>query len=184
MLMDKQIVDLRNVLLNGRILDIGGGGEGIISRHAGNRVISIDIRKDELLESPDVGIKIVMDAVDLKFLDNTFDVITCFYSLMYMSEETVEKCLSEAFRVLKPDGCLWIWDTEMSWNEQSDVFIANLDIALANELISAGYGVSWHKGQSHESVFNVCDKVGFVRIKGEGDGRKFFLRAWKLENEI
>ena len=177
--MSKQNVDLRDVTLSGRILDIGGGGEGIISRHAGDSVIAIDIRKDELLESPDVGIKIVMDATDLKFLDNTFDNVTCFYSLMFMSEETVEKCLAEAFRVLKPNGCLWIWDTEIPWPAQSDVFVVHLDIALADEHISTGYGIGWGKGQSSESISIICDKIGFGHIEMDDDGKKFLLRAWK-----
>lgn len=39
--------------MNGeRILDIGGGGEGIIGMRYSNRVISIDTRKDELEEAP------------------------------------------------------------------------------------------------------------------------------------
>jgi len=178
--MDRQNVDLRDISFNGRVLDIGGGGEGVISRHSGDRVIAIDIRKDELMESPDVGIKIVMDAVDLKFLDNAFDNITCFYSLMFMSEETVEKCLAEAYRVLKPGGCLWIWDTEIPWPAQSDVFIVHLGVKLADMQISTGYGIGWRRGQSHKSIIDICKKVGFVRTKCESDGTKFLLKAWNV----
>lgn len=179
--MDKQMIDLREVSLQGRILDIGGGGEGVIARHAGDQVIAIDIRLEELLESPDIGLKIVMDATELKFLDNTFDVVTCFYSLMYMSEKTVNKCLEEALRVLKPGGCLWIWDTEMPWEKTADAFVVYLDITLASGHITPGYGVGWHRGQSYDSIAGICDKIGFVSTQGAGDGKKIFLQAWKKE---
>ena len=39
--------------LTGSILDIGGGGEGIIGRLYGSRVTAIDNREEELDEAPD-----------------------------------------------------------------------------------------------------------------------------------
>ena len=86
--------------LNGNILDIGGGGEGIIGRLYTNHVISIDNRQDELDEAPDFCNKILMDATNLNFKENSFDVVTFFYSLMYMNEETKKKAIFESFRVL------------------------------------------------------------------------------------
>ena len=60
-------VDLSQVTLNGRILDIGGGGEGIIAQFKGESVVAIDPNKKELEEAPSKGdLKIVMDAKDLK----------------------------------------------------------------------------------------------------------------------
>jgi len=58
-----------------------------------------------------------------------------------------------------------------------------VDITLANEQISTGYGVGWRNGHSHDSIFDICDKVGFLRIKSGGDGEKFLLRAWKMEQD-
>jgi 2-polyprenyl-3-methyl-5-hydroxy-6-metoxy-1,4-benzoquinol methylase len=46
-------IDLTELRLEGRVLDIGGGGEGLISRQAGNNVIAIDLRADELAEPPE-----------------------------------------------------------------------------------------------------------------------------------
>ncbi len=43
-------LDKENVPNNYRILDIGGGGEGIISTLYKDKVVAIDIRKDELEE--------------------------------------------------------------------------------------------------------------------------------------
>ena len=87
--------------LKGDILDIGGGGEGIIGRLYTNHVISIDNRQDELDEVPDFCKKVLMDATDLKFKENSFEVVTFFYSLMYMNKESKKKAIFEAFRVLK-----------------------------------------------------------------------------------
>jgi len=176
---NKQLVNLRGVEIGGRILDIGGGGEGVISRHAGKGVIAIDKLKEELEESPDVGIKIVMDATDMKFLDNTFDNATCFYSLMFMSNSTVEKCLAETYRVLKPGGRLWIWDATMPLQAAEEVFAVQLSIALADEEISTGYGIGWNRGQSLDSICAICAKIGFKQIKSESDGAKIFLQLQK-----
>ena len=55
--------------LQGKILDIGGGGEGIIGRLYGPQVIAIDYRQDELDEAPASCEKRLMDATALDFAD-------------------------------------------------------------------------------------------------------------------
>ena len=177
--MEKQLIDLRGTQLTGRILDIGGGGEGVISRHAGEGVIAIDRLKEELEESPDIGLKIVMDATDMKFLDNTFDNATCFYSLMFMGKQTAEKCLSEAYRVLKPGGYLWIWDTAMPNKAAKDIFIVQLDVTLEKEEISTGYGIRWNRGQTANDLYDFCTAVGFTKINCELNGEKIFIKMQK-----
>jgi len=163
--MTRQIIDLRNCAIKGRILDIGGGGEGTIARCFGDNVVVIDIRREELEESPDVGIKIVMDAANLMFLDDSFDNLTCFYSLMYMTADNLTRFLTDAKRVLKPGGALWIWDTEMPEADCGIVY-ANLDVILPTERFTVDYGVGWHRAQSDKSLCQMCVDAGlnFVRI--------------------
>ena len=79
--------------LNGKILDIGGGGEGIIGRLYTNQVVAIDIRQDELDEAPTGFEKIWMDATNLKFKDNSFDHITSFFTLMFMNTEEQKRAI-------------------------------------------------------------------------------------------
>jgi len=180
--MERYKIDLRNAKLDGRVLDIGGGGEGVISRHAGDTVIAIDKLKGELEESPDVGIKIVMDATDMQFLDNAFDNATCFFSLMYMSDETIKKSLTEAHRVLKSGGSLWIWDVIIPPSNAANSFVIQLAIMLANEEIPTGYGVNWnkaYKGQAMQDIAVLCEKIGFNVAESSESEKSFFLKAVK-----
>lgn len=92
--------------LCGRILDIGGGGEGIIGRLYKSSVTAVDNMQEELDEAPDCCKKLLMDAEALSFADESFDNVTFFYSLMYMSTEVKAKAVAEAYRVLKKGGRL------------------------------------------------------------------------------
>ena len=177
---EKHRIDMKNITIPGRILDIGGGGEGVISRIFGNRVIAIDNRKDELEESPDYGLKIVMDARELKFLDNSIDNVTCFYSLMYMSEADIDKVLAEIYRVLVPAGGLWIWDTCIPCPQAEDIFLAPLEVNLPDETITPTYGISWRRSQSLESMEQKCVATGFTTVKKESAGQGFHLQLCKF----
>src|SRR5690242_814395 len=94
----------------GYILDIGGGGEGIIGQMKPKQVIAIDLSKRELEEAPAGPLKIVMDATDLKFLDASFETATAFFSLMYMRPEVQKRVFAEVYRVLNVGGRWLVWD--------------------------------------------------------------------------
>jgi ubiquinone/menaquinone biosynthesis C-methylase UbiE len=142
------------------LLDIGGGGEGIISKLLPNKnnIVSIDIRKNELLEVSNDSLKIVMDSREMKFLDNSFQTITCFFSLMYMDSETKEKTISEIYRVLKPKGLVHIWDTKVlnnHINQDCDAVVYDLQIELNDKYtIKTGYGI-----HSSENYLQTQDSV-------------------------
>ena len=72
---------LKNELC-GSILDIGGGGEGVIGRVYKEAVTAIDNMQEELDEAPDCCKKLLMNATALDFCDKSFDNVTFFYSLM------------------------------------------------------------------------------------------------------
>ncbi len=135
-------VTLDNLDLNGAILDIGGGGEGIIGLLKGNRVVAVDTRKDELEEAPEGPIKTLMDARDLKFLRNSFDCVTAFFSLMYIDPVDHEKVFKEINRVLKPDGKLYIWDITQPVKESDlkQAFAFKLNVVLPSRVIETAYG--------------------------------------------
>ena len=142
----------------GKILDIGGGGEGIIGRLYKNQVIAIDNIQEELDEAPDCFEKRFMDAATLDFCDCSFDAVTAFYSFMFMSTETRKAAASEMVRVLKKGGEIHIWDTEVP-NAEIEAFSVDLDIVLPDERISVTYGVM---GPDLEQTF--LEQKNFLKI--------------------
>ncbi len=166
------------------ILDIGGGGEGYIGKLYGEHVIAIDKLEQELLETDNKALKIVMDATSLKFLEESFEVVTIFYSLMYMNKETKLKVLNEALRVLKPGGIIDIWDMEIPLYDGSekDILIGRLEVNCNGEIIETGYGVVYDdKTQSIESISSILCKLGMKKIIEEKNEISLRLRYKKSE---
>jgi len=162
------------------VLDIGGGGEGIIARIGGNNVLAIDSRADELAESPDAGWKVVMDASQLNFIDNYFDNATFFYSLMYMDLQTTVQALIETHRVLKPGATLWIWDAVIPQEKTADVFLAHISVKLSEtETVNTSYGAGWYKSQSIDIIKQLCRQAGFVYCEGNSEYEAFSLKFKK-----
>jgi ubiquinone/menaquinone biosynthesis C-methylase UbiE len=169
-----EYIDLTNLSLTGRVLDVGGGGEGIISRRVGSSVVAIDLRAEELAETPDIGVKIIMDACDLKFIDGYFDAVTCFYSLMYMSAEQIERFAKEAYRVMKQGTCLYIWDAVIPPEMNGKTFITEVKVKInPAEEISTGYGIGGAKEQTAELIQSLFENAGFKYKTGSGSSQAF-----------
>lgn len=165
-----QKIKVERELMRQRILDIGGGGEGIIGLCYGNRVISIDPRIDELEEAPEGPLKIVMDAKELSFLDNTFDSVTSFFTLMYIDNNYHEKIFKEIYRVLKDNGEFVLWDAMIPEYDGGikDIFVIKLEIETPIRLIKTGYGISRKdKVQDIEYFIDIGESIGFNIIKEE-----------------
>lgn len=181
---DPQEIDLTNIKLNGRILDIGGGGEGVIGQLKGSNVIAIDLRKSELEESIERGdkesLKIIMDAKELKFLDNTFDTITAFFSLMYIPKNDHEQIFKEIYRTLKVDGEFLLWDLIIPKNtKKKHIFVIPIKIQIKDKKIITGYGTRWNKEQNLQYFIDLISKVGFTIGYQKQEGEYFFLRFQK-----
>lgn len=84
---EEQAVPVADFSSDGWILDIGGGGEGIIGRLKGSQVVAIDLFAWGMRRTPPGPLKLVMDAADLKFIDGSFGTVTSFFTLMYMNPE-------------------------------------------------------------------------------------------------
>lgn len=165
--------------LKGRILDIGGGGEGVISRVYTEQVTAIDCCKQELDEIPDVCEKYVMDAQKLEFPNECFDHVTAFYTLFYMNEEEQRRSIAEAARVLKQGGFLWIWDAETAgWPLPHEV---ELDIDAAGDRIHTTYGVyKDDREQTLERTIRFCRQAGLHVKETSGREQQFTLCAVRV----
>ncbi len=142
---ERQSLKVEDFDAAGYVLDIGGGGEGIIGRLKPSQVVAIDLYKRELEDSPAGPLKIVMDATDLKFLDGSFNTVTAFYSLMYMKAEIQKKVFAEVARVLKPGGRWLIWDAVIPTAVDSDTKgpVFYFEFKLPKETVRTGYGTFW-----------------------------------------
>lgn len=164
-----------NKELCGSILDIGGGGEGIIGRLYKSAVTAVDNMQEELDEAPSCCKKLLMDATALDFADESFDNVTFFYSLMYMSTDVKAKAIEEACRVLKTGGVLTIWDVEFE-SAYPDAFSVELDIILPEENVCTEYGIiGTDVAQSAESIISMCCECGLNPLEHEENGGHFHI---------
>lgn len=181
-----QNVDLKGFSQNGRVLDIGGGGEGIIGQLLGEKVIAIDPRCDELEEAAEGPLKIIMDARELKFLNNTFDGITSFFTLMYIEKQYHQNVFEEIYRVLKEEGEFVIWDVTIPQYSGGveDIFVVPLEIKLKEKIVTTAYGVLWDKAEQDKNYFiNVAEKVGFEVVAEENMNQIYYIKFRKNVSE-
>jgi SAM-dependent methyltransferase len=168
----------------GYILDIGGGGEGVIGKLKGEQVIAIDPNRRELEEAPAGPLKIVMDARDLQFLDGSFSTATSFFTLMYIKGPDHAKVLSEVCRVLKPGGRFFIWDVIFPprVDSEKDVAVVSLLVRLPDEEITAGYGHLWpDEGRDLSHYVTSAENAGFNVLARWEENQVFFLELRKPE---
>jgi ubiquinone/menaquinone biosynthesis C-methylase UbiE len=146
----------------GRVIDIGGGGEGVIAQIGGARVVAVDKYVSEIHEARGkaLGVAwIVADATALPFDSQCFDNATAFFSCMYMSGDVQEKVFREIRRVLKTGGEFWIWDAHIV--PKSKVFAIRLQVDSPDvHTINTVYGVK-ARGQSAVGIGSLLRQAGF-----------------------
>ena len=161
-----------------RILDLGGGGEGVIGQLRGPQVVAVDIRKEELDGAPSGPIKVVADARDLPFPEGSFDAATAFYFLMYVPATDRAAVLREAHRVLRPGGTFRIWDAAIpaSGSRARKTFVVPVRAELPERTIRTLYGVRWGGHEmSTDAIAQAAKEAGFTLARAEQAGASFFL---------
>ena len=167
-------------LPSGSIIDIGGGGEGVIAQVGKERVTAIDKKQTEIDEAIDKAPEakwMVADALDLPFKNEEFDSATSFFSGMYMSNDDKKKMIREVFRVLPTGGEFWIWDSII--DTKKEMFLIVLTISLPEkEVFNTGYGTRI-KFQNEENYKEYLTEAGFSIEKINVNKYWFFIKAKK-----
>lgn len=179
-----QRVVLGHLSAMGWILDVGGGGEGIIGQLMGEKVVAIDPIPMELEDAAEGPLKIIMDARELKFLDNTFYTATAFFSFLFMNKNDHAPILREILRVLKPGGSLHIWDVTIpTYDGQGrDIFVIPLEVCLPGKNITTGYGCLWPENERDPAHYTkLAVETGFVVESVRTEGETFSLTLRKKE---
>ncbi len=175
-------VVVSNFPAEGLLLDIGGGGEGVIGQLKGKQVVAVDLIKRELEQAPgEPLLKIVMDARDLKFLDNAFATTTVFFTFMYIDPQDHEKGFQEIRRVMKPGGRLLIWDVIFPKKTDPRQLYVHypLHIKLPATEINTGYGVRFAEGQRQDHYLALAKKTGFDVVTRQDDKGWFLIELKK-----
>lgn len=169
--------------LSGRILDIGGGGEGVIGRVYGPQVTAIDISPEELAEAPEGFEKLVMDACSMRYSDAWFDHVTAFYSFLFIAKGQHARAIAEIARVLRPGGELHIWDCEVA-SAYPEPFTVELDIDANGQPIHTTYGILEKDCvQTADGLIKACEAAGLRLCGTEQSGTQFHLRFQKGESD-
>jgi ubiquinone/menaquinone biosynthesis C-methylase UbiE len=179
---EPQEVTVPDFPAEGYILDIGGGGEGIIGLLKPKQAIAIDLIKRELEEAPAGPLKILMDARDLKFLDGTFSTATSFFTLMFVKGADHPQVFKEVYRVLVDGGRFLVWDIAVPEriDPAKDLAVFRLRVRLPAREVNTGYGMFWpEKAQDIPYYRALAERTGFRVARQERSGRTFFLELRK-----
>lgn len=187
-LFERQDFTVREFQANGYVLDIGGGGEGIIGQMKLSQAIAIDLSKRELEEAPAGPLKIVMDATDLKFLDGSFETATAFFSLMYMRPDVQRNVFAEALRVLVRGGRWLIWDASIPRAIADDTRgpIFRFRFHLPGEkVVQTGYGTFWPEKPMDLDYYKCLARdTGFEIVRAEQQAGAFQTVTLELRKPL
>lgn len=175
-----QKISLKELSTEGLILDIGGGGEGLVSRIGGEKVCAVDIRMSEIREAQIHGAPanwFVGDGQRLGFKDASFDTVTLWFSLGYMREWNIKlRVLEEAKRVLTKQGEISILASKIPDSAERFVFWAHFTLPDGS-ISQTGYGVRGNQGQTLEKIVDLLNDLEFKISNTEDHGGWFSILA-------
>lgn len=123
-----------NKKLEGKILDIGSGGESIYASKSITKIVSLDISSQSLkAHKNDSKTEFILgDARRLDLADNIFDCAVTLFVLHHIAgnnlsetSNNAKSCFEESHRVLKPGGKILIVEPVLNkamWNMENILF--------------------------------------------------------------
>ena len=116
---------------SGNVLDVacgkGGSSRYLLNYYPAEAITGINISEKQLAtcrQNLPGATFLLMDASTLDFKDDTFDNILCVESAFHF--DTRESFIAEAYRVLKPNGCLALSDILLTkWGEENNPYRPN-----------------------------------------------------------
>jgi ubiquinone/menaquinone biosynthesis C-methylase UbiE len=177
------IVDLSNLKLNGKVLDMGYEGKGIIYRLLKNTVSSEE--DDEAAITLDTSIKrddcnwVYGNPVDMPFGNCSYDTVTVFFSFSYIRKKHIgKKVIEEISRILNECGKLYLWDINI---KLSDILLRRKVLVMFPDNTSVSYGINKF---SFGRRFNISFIIPFIERyftinKAEDSGNYFYIEAVK-----
>lgn len=161
--MSVKFVDQQDIS-NSVVLDMGCGFgwcvNSLLNRGV-KRITGVEISKEDL-KAAKIGIKdkranfVIAGALDLPFTKRSFNTVVCWEVIEHIPQNTEPKLFSEAYRVLKPNGSLYLSTPNNHW--------------LATTLDPAW----WLVGHRHYSIKQLTDyakEAGFLVDKSSVKGR-------------
>ena len=173
-----QQVLLQELTDSGFVLDVGGGGEGFISRIGGERVCAVDIALNKIREARIHGMSstwIINDGKRLCFKSSSFSVATLCFTLGFIPEwDSKKEVLHEINRVLEENGQLILYF--MIINEDSDSFLFSGEFTLPDNSQSImSYRVKGNQKQTESVVRSLLKESGFEPI--DIDSHEYWSRV-------
>jgi SAM-dependent methyltransferase len=171
-----QEITFKSLAGTGLILDIGGGGEGIVSRIEGSRVCAIDINMNEIKEAQIYGSSpqwLACSGEALPFRTAVFETTTIWFSLDYVANWEMKRAvMQEAFRVLRKKGALSILSSRIVCREAR--FVLKMRYTLPDgSVYQTGYGVKGNQGQTMDKIGDIVEESGFQITKRDDNGHWF-----------
>lgn len=160
-LVEKQMLFEHLLGPNSDILDIGAGTaywtRYLANRSSGGRCVGIDVSEKVLIRQPDdpSNLKLyIMDAVELDFPPNSFDIAISSQLVKHLHPDDVEHHFASVYSVLKEDG-MYAFDTPSRLNGPHDISKYFDDVATGFHL------KEWTLGE----LANCLKKVGFRKVR-------------------
>jgi ubiquinone/menaquinone biosynthesis C-methylase UbiE len=178
-----QKIELNQLPREGPIIDIGGGGEGLVSRIETSRVCVVDINLNKIREAMiygQVSQWILSDARMLSMKDERFNVATLWFSLGYIQDwDSKKQVIAEVARVLKRFGLISILGAKIICSDSRFVMRALFHFPDGS-VSKMSYGMDGTQRQDAEAVVKLLQEAGFSNIISEDNGHWFRVDAQKL----